>query len=70
MHDGSLATLEDVVDYYDRGGNRNTSLDPEIRPLHLSATEKQALIAFLRSLNGTIWEGSKGDDRQRVFAKP
>ena len=70
MHDGSLATLEDVIEYYDRGGNRNPSLDPEIRPLRLSATEKQSLIAFLHSLNGTTSEGSKGDDQQRVFAKP
>ena len=52
MHDGSIATLEDVIEYYDRGGNRNPSLDPELRPLHLSSAEKQNLIAFLRSLNG------------------
>ncbi len=51
MHDGSIATLEDVIDYYDRGGNRNPGLDPEIRPLHLSAAEKQNLIAFLHCLN-------------------
>ena len=49
MHDGSLATLEDVIEYYDRGGNRNNSLDPEIRPLHLSIEEKRALISLLRS---------------------
>ena len=52
MHDGSLATLEDVIDYYDRGGNRNSGLDPEIRPLHLSPAEKHDVVAFLRSLNG------------------
>ena len=52
MHDGSIATLEDVIEYYDRGGNRNPGLDPEIRPLHLSSAEKQNLIAFLRSFNG------------------
>ena len=52
MHDGSLATLEDVVEYYDRGGNRNSGLDPEIKPLHLSPEEKRALAAFLRCLNG------------------
>ncbi len=54
MHDGSLATLEDVVDYYDRGGNVNPLLDPEIRPLRLSADEKRALIAFLASLSGKM----------------
>ncbi len=53
MHDGSLATLRDVVDFYDRGGNRNPFLDPELRPLGLTALETQALQSFLRSLSGT-----------------
>jgi len=57
MHDGSLATLEDVVDYYDRGGNANPGLDEDVRPLHLSAEEKLALVAFLRSLSGSIRDG-------------
>ncbi len=57
MHDGNLATLEDVVEYYDRGGNRNPNLDPDIRPLHLTAEEKRALVAFLRTLSGTVREG-------------
>jgi cytochrome c peroxidase len=52
MHDGSLATLEEVIEYYDRGGNQNPRLDPEIRALRLTAAEKQSLVAFLRSLNG------------------
>ena len=54
MHDGSLATLEDVVEYYDKGGNRNPGLDAELKPLHLRAEDKLALIAFLRSLSGRI----------------
>ena len=57
MHDGSLATLEEVVEFYDRGRNRNPYLDPELRPLHLTIEEKQALAAFLKSLGGTIREG-------------
>lgn len=57
MHDGTLATLEEVVDYYDRGGNPNPWLDPELRPLRLSPGEKRALVAFLRSLSGTMREG-------------
>jgi len=52
MHDGSLATLENVIDYYDRGGNRNSNLDPELRPLHLTVADKIGLAAFLRSLVG------------------
>jgi cytochrome c peroxidase len=54
MHDGSLPTLEAVVDFYDRGGHTNPGLDPEIRPLGLSEAEKQDLIAFLRALSGTL----------------
>ena len=50
MHDGSIATLEAVVDFYDRGGGSNPNLDPEIKPLRLTAGEKHSLIAFLRSL--------------------
>ena len=52
MHDGSLATLEDVVEFYDRGGIDNPQKDPLLKPLGLSATEKQALVAFLGSLTG------------------
>ena len=53
MHDGSLATLEEVIEYYDRGGNQNRDLDPEIRRLRLTTPEKKSLIAFLHGLNGT-----------------
>jgi cytochrome c peroxidase len=51
MHDGSLATLDLVVDYYDRGGNAHPQLDREIRPLQLPAEQKRALVAFLKSLS-------------------
>jgi cytochrome c peroxidase len=57
MHDGSLATLEAVVDFYCDGGRQNPGIDPEIHPLHLSVEEKQALVAFLKSLSGSIREG-------------
>ena len=52
MHDGSIATLEDVVEFYDRGGIDNPQKDPLVKPLGLSPTEKQSLTAFLRSLTG------------------
>ncbi len=42
MHDGSLATLEEVIEFYNRGGNPNPHLDPELRPLHLKEQEKEA----------------------------
>ena len=57
MHDGTFSTLEEVVDFYDRGGNKNPFLDAELRPLGLSDDEKLALLAFLRSLTGDIREG-------------
>lgn len=50
MHDGSLATLEAVIDQYDRGGRGDPSTDPQIQPLGLSVDEKADLLAFLRSL--------------------
>lgn len=59
MHDGSIATIEDVIEYYNRGGNRNSFLDPELRPLQLSLGEKKEIAAFLRSLSGTIRGGLK-----------
>jgi cytochrome c peroxidase len=55
MHDGSFTALEDVIEYYDRGGNRNPGIDAEVRPLHLSSAEKRDIVAFLRCLNGTIY---------------
>ena len=60
MHDGSLATLEQVIEFYNRGGNPNPHLDPEVRPLHLTVEEKETLLAFLKSLSGDIREGMYG----------
>ena len=57
MHDGSMATLEEVIEFYDRGGNPNPYLDPELRPLHLAPEEKKSLVAFLGSLSGSVQEG-------------
>ena len=50
MHDGSLTTLRDVIDFYSRGGQRHPNTDPTIRPLNLSGQEKEDLLAFLGSL--------------------
>lgn len=52
MHDGSRATLRDVVEFYDGGGTSNPNLDPEIQPLQLSETQKEQLLAFLEALTG------------------
>ncbi|MGJ0508644.1 MAG: cytochrome-c peroxidase [Methylocystis sp.] len=50
MHDGSLSSLEEVIDFYDVGGGPNPVLDAKIRPLNLTREEKAALLAFLRAL--------------------
>jgi cytochrome c peroxidase len=50
MHDGSLATLEEVIEHYDRGGRGHESTDANIRPLHLGPGEKRDLLAFLQAL--------------------
>jgi cytochrome c peroxidase len=54
MHDGSLATLEDVVEHYDHGGVDRPSRSDLMKPLGLSAQEKSDLVAFLRSLSSNL----------------
>jgi cytochrome c peroxidase len=51
-HDGSVQTLEQIVDLYDRGGIDRPSRAPEIYPLKLANDEKADLISFLRTLTG------------------
>jgi cytochrome c peroxidase len=58
MHDGSLASLGEVIEFYNRGGRVNPWLDSEIHSLHLTTEEEKALIAFLQSLSGTVREGT------------
>ncbi len=50
MHDGSMQTLEQVVEYYDKGGDKNSFVDAAIFPLHLTQQEKTDLVAFMKSL--------------------
>ncbi len=52
MHNGSLETLQQVVEFYNRGGIPNENLDPLIKPLNLTAQEMDELTAFLKSLTG------------------
>lgn len=57
MHDGSLKTLKDVIDYYIGGANSNPQLDKNIRVLDfLSGQERADLLAFLQSLTGQMPE--------------
>lgn len=54
MHDGSLATLEEVIAFYNLGGRLNPNLDKEIKPLELTEREQADLLAFLKSLTGPV----------------
>jgi cytochrome c peroxidase len=57
MHDGSLATLADVVEFYDKGGEPNPHLSMEMQRLDLTAAEKTDLVEFLKALSGEVREG-------------
>jgi len=54
FHNGGMSTLEQVVEFYNRGGNfareNQADFDIDIEPLHLTAEEKAALVAFLKAL--------------------
>jgi cytochrome c peroxidase len=60
MHDGSEATLGDMIEFYDRGGNNNPYLDGGMRPLGLTAEEKADLVELLETFTS--------DDLQRFEA--
>ena len=59
MHDGSIATLAEVIDYYDGGGEPNQWLDVKMRPLGLTDQEKEDLLAFLETLSGQVPEWTR-----------
>jgi cytochrome c peroxidase len=68
MHNGMLATLDDVIDFYDRGGGNGS----ELKPLNLSGSEKRALAAFLLSLSGdpvTVAAPAMPEMKPRVYGK-
>jgi cytochrome c peroxidase len=54
MHDGSIATLEQVVDHYDAGGVDRPSRSDLMKPLGLTAQEKADLVAFLKTLTSDL----------------
>jgi cytochrome c peroxidase len=53
MHDGSVATLRDVIELYDQGGVARPSRSKEMRPLGLTAQDKADLVAFMETLTST-----------------
>ena len=56
MHNGTLASLSDVIDFYDAGGGPEPGKDSSLEPLGLSDAEKADLIAFLEALSGELPE--------------
>ena len=66
MHDGSIATLREIVQFYNRGGVENELLDPLIKPLHLTGEEVEALVALLQALTG----GNVAELVSDAFAAP
>ena len=50
MHDGSVSSLEDVIDHYNSGGNNHNHQSHFVKPLQLSQQEKEDLVAFLHTL--------------------
>ena len=59
MHDGSIETLEEVIELYNQGGEENPMLDSGIRPLKLTETEKADLVEFMKALTSPSFSKSK-----------
>lgn len=66
MHDGKLASLEDVVRYYEKGGTLNRSQDPAVKPFALSSEQRGDLVAFLKSLSSKHRPGLGKPTRTRA----
>lgn len=54
MHSGAFQSLEEVVDFYDRGAGDGPNKSELLRPLNLTVTDKRALVSFLLSLTGDV----------------
>ena len=66
MHDGRFATLEEVVDYYARGGGDGAGKTPRIRAFAISREERRDLVEFLNSLtdSGFLTDPRFADPRE------
>jgi cytochrome c peroxidase len=62
MHDGSLKTLEEVVEHYNKGGIKNPQLDQRMKPLNLTEQDQADLVAFMRALSGEGWQHVKAPE--------
>lgn len=59
MHDGSMNTLEEVIEHYNSGGKNHPHKSDLIQPLHLSDSEKNDLIQFLKTLTDETFINNK-----------
>jgi cytochrome c peroxidase len=64
MHDGSISTLEDLVDFLDTGGETHVNKSSLIQPLNLTAQEKIDLVNFLKTFTDTEFIN---DERHGIF---
>ncbi|MDX1969316.1 MAG: cytochrome c peroxidase [Planctomycetaceae bacterium] len=60
MHDGSLKTLLDTVEHYNKGGTPNPWLSDKVKPLKLTSQEKQDLVAFMEACSGSFPQVEQG----------
>jgi cytochrome c peroxidase len=60
MHDGSQKTLEEVVEWYDKGGHPNPYLSDKIKKLNLTDQEKTDLVEFMKSVTGEFPKVERG----------
>jgi len=56
MHDGSIASLREVIEFYNAGAGANPLLDSIIHPLDLSDDDIEDLLAFLHAIEGRLAE--------------
>lgn len=66
MHDGSVKTLKEVMQFYNKGGHANKYLDPLIRPLGLTNQEMNDMVEFMKSLTS---DRAKRLTRETVLSK-
>jgi cytochrome c peroxidase len=60
MHDGSLKTLEEVVEWYDKGGHPNPHLDPKIKKLNLTEQDQRDLVEFMKACKSELPKVERG----------
>ncbi|HEV3138166.1 MAG TPA: c-type cytochrome, partial [Pirellulales bacterium] len=60
MHDGSVKTLEEVVEWYAKGGHSNPSLSEKIKKLNLTDQDKKDLVEFMKACTGDFPKVQRG----------